>query len=108
MLIFLITIWILIFILSSKAFDDLIEYQYENYKDEWLASRKPRGMFFNPRGSSYLSFCIESMFTYRNKPDWLKGDRNAENLYKKITFWKTIVKWYVIAFIPLVIIATSI
>lgn len=108
MLIALFIVWVIIWLGSSFAFDNLIEYQYQNYREEWVKLGRPRGMFFNPKDASYLSLYIASFQLPHTKPDWIEEGSRAEELYGNYKIWGKVVKWYAIAFLPLVIVATSI
>ena len=108
MLIVLLIFWIFVFIVSSLIFDNLIEYQNKNHNQAWIFDGKPSGMFFKPINGSNFAMQKLSFSLSKSKPDWVKGDVTAKTLYAKYIFIGKIIKWYAIAFIPLVLIATSI
>jgi hypothetical protein len=99
----LILTFIFIWVSGSIRFDGFIKYQYENYQDEWLDDGKPRGMFFNPKESSYLYFWIQTFTLYRGIPMWAEDDAVAIKKYGKIQFWAKITKIYLILFFPALI-----
>jgi hypothetical protein len=108
MLLLISAVWVVLFIGSSLAFDDFIEYQNIHRHEYWLKDGKPRGMFYKPKGGSFISMYILSFKLPKNYPDWAKNDQAAEALYSKYKLWGKLTKWYAIAFLPLVIVAASI
>jgi hypothetical protein len=108
MLIVLLIFWIFVFITSSLIFDNLIEYQNKNHNQAWILDGKPSGMFFKPEGGSTFAMQKLSFSLPKSKPKWVKGDVVAEKIYAKYVFIGKLIKWYAIAFIPLLIIAASI
>jgi hypothetical protein len=104
----LFSIWFLIWLASSIAFDNLLKYQYVNHKSEWNNMGSPRGMFFNPKGASYLAFYTSVFSLPRSRPSWVENDEKANYLYSKYIFWGKVIKWYALLFIPLLILATNI
>ncbi|MAF43500.1 MAG: hypothetical protein CMI54_04925 [Parcubacteria group bacterium] len=108
MLSILFIFWLVLFIASSLAFDRLIQYQNQNYHQSWTLDGKPRGMFYNPENSSYSAMCSLSFKLPNTKPEWVQGDNNAEQLYANYKFLGKIIKWYAIAFLPLVFLSISI
>ncbi len=107
MLIVLFIFWIFVFIASCLFFDNLIEYQFKNHNQAWFFDGKPGGMFFKPKGGSNFAMYKLCFSLPQSKPEWVKGDVIAEKLYAKYIFIGKVIKWYAIAFIPLVLIATS-
>jgi len=87
-----------IWLLGSLAVDDVIEYQFTHYKSEWVNDGKSRGMFFNPKGSSYF-------IKWWNKgiPEWMADDDEALSLLKNAELWMRVTKYYLIALFPLMI-----
>ncbi len=107
MLLVITIVWVVLFIGSSLAFDNFIEYQNIHRHKYWLKDGKPRGMFYNPKGGSFISMYVISFTLPKNCPDWAKNDQVAADLYSKYKFWGKLTKWYAIAFLPLAIVATS-
>jgi len=103
MVFLLILIFIFIWVFSSLSFDRVIEYQYENYREQWIMDGKPRGMFFHPKGSSYFSFWLTCFTLHKDLPDWVKNDNNAIAIYKKLKFWNKATKYYLITLFPTLI-----
>lgn len=89
--------------MNSYTFDRVIRYQFENHFDAWSSDGKPRGMFFNPKGSSTLAFWKASFIISKAMPEWIVEDSNAITEYKKYIFWGKVTKWYLILFFPLLI-----
>ena len=87
-----------IWLFGSLAVDKETEYQYTHYYTEWVKSGKPRGMFFNPKGSSYFVKWWRS-----EVPDWMAGDDEALKLHKKAELWAKITKYYMILFFPVLV-----
>jgi len=102
--IILILVFLFIACFHSIAFDRVIEYQFNNFHKFWVGDGCPRGVFFNPKNSSIVSFWIASFkVLWTEKPKWICGDNIAILLYRKLRFWDKAVKYYVIAFFPLLI-----
>jgi hypothetical protein len=99
----LLLLFFVIWLFNSMAFDRLIEYQYQNYHEEWLSDGKPRGMFYKPKGSSVLTFWLKSFTLHKKTPYWASDDDNAIALHNRLVFWQKVVKWYFIGFIPALI-----
>jgi hypothetical protein len=105
----LIILWILLFIVSSIAADNLIEYQYEHYREAWKFDGSPRGMFFNPKSSSYFPYAwpmdiVNRLALKGAQPAWIEDtDETALKLWKKVKLTEKIVKYYLLAFFPLLI-----
>jgi hypothetical protein len=102
MIFFLFASFILIWLIGSLAVDRVIEYQHVHYYNEWINSGKPRGMFFNPKGSSYFIKWWRS-----EVPDWMAGDIKALSLHKKAELWMQITKYYLISFFPIMLLIFS-
>lgn len=101
--------FILIGIASSIAKDKLIKYQYVHYHDEWKLDGSPRGMFFNPKSSSYFVYnwpmdIIEIFVLKGERPLWISAENEqAINLWRNRKFIEKLVKYYLIALFPLII-----
>lgn len=108
MVIILILVFIVIWLFSSIAFDEFIEYQHDKYKKYWVIDGRPRGMFFNPKGSSVISFWSVSLCMTNKLPYWAENDDIAISLYNKLMIWKKISLYYLIAFFPLLILGKNI
>jgi len=98
MIFFLFISFVPIWIFGSLAVDKVIEYQYTHYNTEWVSGGKPRGMFFNPKGSSYFVKWWRSEI-----PGWMAGDHKALELHKKAELWMKITKYYMISFFPVLV-----
>ena len=97
MLVSLFLVFLFLWVRSSIAVDDLIKYQFDHFHDVWISDGKPRGMFFNPKNSSYASFCTVSFrLSWVGKPSWVGKDSNAENLYRKLEFWDKTSKYFIV------------
>jgi len=105
----LLIIGLLLWVISSRVADRLIEYQYLHHNDAWLIDGKPRGMFFNPSGSSYISFCIVGFkLGWKSEvPGWVITDNEALKLYENVKLWNKLTKYFLIAFFPLLVIGKS-
>jgi hypothetical protein len=105
----LITGFILLGIISSIAADNLIEYQYKYYREAWKLDGSPRGMFFNPKSSSGFPYAwpmdvINHLVLKGEQPQWITDtDDKALALWKKARFMEKLVKYYLLAFFPLLI-----
>ena len=95
---FLFISFIPIWIFGSFAFDRVIEYQHAHHYTEWVSNGKPRGMFFNPKRSSYFVKWWRS-----EVPDWMTGDNEALKLHDKAELWAKITKYYMISFFPVLL-----
>ena len=98
-------IGLVLFIGSSISTDKYIEYLHEFNQDAWKEIGKPRGMLFNPRGSSYFSFVILSFSWVRDLPEEIFNDEVAMKLRARILVWGKFIKWYSIMLIPLTIVS---
>ncbi len=98
MIFLLLAAFVPIWFLGSLAVDDVIKYQFTHYYSEWVNDGKPRGMFFNPKGSSHFV-----KWWKKEVPEWLADDDEAISLHKKAEIWMRITKYYLIAFFPLMI-----
>jgi len=87
-----------IWLFGSLAVDRVIKYQYTHYHTDWINGGKPRGLFFNPRGSSYFVKWWSS-----EVPDWMSGDDEVLTLHKKAELWMKVTKYYLIAFFLLLL-----
>lgn len=75
---------------SMKTFDQLVQYQYENLHEQWLADGEPRGMFWKPpvKSKNILNTLIRSNPGFPvlkwlfYTPVWAKADPEALNLLK--------------------------
>jgi hypothetical protein len=95
---------VIIWVFSSRAVDSLIEYHYENFRPKWEEAGSPRGMFFNPKGSSYYAFIKLSFSWHKGMPIWLAQDQLSLGLFKKVKFWEKITIWYAVLFFPILLI----
>ena len=95
---------LIIWILSSRAVDSLIEYHFENFHSNWKLAGSPRGMFFKPEGGSYSAFCKLSYSWHKGMPGWMVQNQASINLYKKVKIWQKITIWYAVLFFPLLLI----
>ena len=100
---------VILWYITSRVFDRLIEYQHNYHKDAWEYDGKPRGMFFNPIGGSYISFNLVCWRLFRRTevPRWAVGDSTALKLYKNVELWNKMNKYFYIAFFPLLIVGKS-
>lgn len=108
-IVLLTTGFMLIGIVSSIAKDELVKYQYVHYPNEWKLDGCPRGMFFNPKASSYFVYnwpmdVIEKFVNKGEQPTWVSdGDQQALKLWRRANYLEQLVKYYLIAFFPLLV-----
>ena len=106
---FLIIGGIVLFIVSSIAADNLIEYQYEHYREAWKLDGSPRGMFFNPKASSHFPYAwpmdiVNRLVLKGAQPTWIEdSDEKVLKLWKKVKKIENLAKYYFLAFFPLLI-----
>ncbi len=83
-------------------FDDFVEYQYINYRNEWIDDGKPRGYYFSPKGSSYLSMMIIGfkMPFKKGEPDWVLGDLVAKKKHRRLITVNKVWLWYCLLIFP--------
>lgn len=91
-------------IMNVFMIDEIIKYQFLTHRDKWERDGKPRGLFFNPENSSYISFNIVSVKLYFTKPSWIIEDERAIKLYIRFKFWTKLGKYFALSLIPSVII----
>jgi len=106
MVVALLILGLLLWCISSRVTDRLIEYQYLHHNDAWLIDGKPRGMFFNPEGSSYISYCLVGfkLGWKLDVPAWVTDDNEARMLFENVRFWNKITKYFLIGFFPTLVI----
>ena len=101
-LLMLLLIWIVLWLGSSLAVDRFIKYLYDYQTKTWEAIGKPRGMFFHPKGSSYVSYARLSYYWEHELPVLIPEDQIVKSHYARIMIWKKWVTRYLILFLPLV------
>ncbi len=105
----LISLWIVLFIISSAVSDDLLKHQHEHYREEWKHDGSPRGMFYNPKSSSCFPYAwpknlINSLGLKGARPVWIDNeDETALKLWKRVKLTEKVVKYYFLALFPLII-----
>lgn len=99
----LISTFVVIWLANSITFDGIIRYQFEEHYDEWVEDGKPRGMFFNPKGSSTLAFWKASYILSKERPVWVDEDAKALSTYNKYVLTSKISMWYMVLLFPLLI-----
>lgn len=103
MIFLLLALFVPIWLFGSLAVDRVIKYQYTHYYAEWKNGGKPRGMFFNPKGSSHFVKWWSS-----EVPNWMADDTEALSLHKKAELWMKITKYYIIAFFPILLLVLAV
>jgi preprotein translocase subunit SecG len=105
MLAVLMIIWVVLFIVSSVAFDKIILHLFEHENATWKALGKPRGFFIKPKGSSRIG--MWKLSYSRDMPSSLEllNSEVISSNWAKLEVMNKVTKWYAIVFLPLAIVA---
>ena len=100
---------VVVFLIDSLTFDRLLEYQHDNYFDQWVSDGKPKGMFYSPKGASVMSFW-RSAFAMTSEindgiPAWAENDKRAIALIFNVRKSHKLVMFYLVLFFPMFVLA---
>lgn len=97
---------VVLFLVISVLQDDLLEYQYHNYREEWKKDGCPRGFLFSPPRSSVFAYKVLGYRNYKRYEAalWIKNDNKAKQKYIYLRRLNRVWGWYCIGVFPVVII----
>lgn len=80
-----------VLLIAFHRFDRLVKIEYEKYRNEWIADRKPRGFFWRPSESPLVSgsFAMQvlSMKWLFRTPAWAVEDSEAKERLKELRLY---------------------
>lgn len=105
---------------STKAYSELVKYEYENFRDQWLKDGEPIGIVFWKPKTPYKNFIlkratlgnpgIRMLILLFHTPKWIKEDPEAQlylrNLRRNTLWWNISVLGLVMLFI-IILLASS-
>jgi hypothetical protein len=98
-------IWIVLgvflFFISSVTIDSYLEFQYKNYKDDWIIDGRSRGFGFNPNDSSLFIKWV-NFISDKDIPYWVGVDPRAIILVKRLILINQLWLVYLISTGPIV------
>jgi hypothetical protein len=90
-------------VIYAAAFDSILEYQFENYNEDWVIEGRSRGYTFKPKRSSTMIKWI-NFNPNNNLPYWAVNDKQASILITRLKWINRIWYVYIILIFPIVIV----
>lgn len=100
-------VYLLVGLRCTLLVDSLIRWLHKKDNDIWESLGKPRGLFFNPSQSSYISYICLSFQLSFHKPCWLADSLFADTLYAKFNFWQKIGLFLSVFILPVMAISLT-
>jgi hypothetical protein len=91
------------FLGSNWAFSKLIEIEYLQFQDQWIADGRPTGGKARKEANFWSEPLPRELFYrwYSSTPDWVKKSPEAESWYKHLRIWGTL---FFVSFFSLIIV----